>query len=395
MSRGRRPPAGHLARARAAVTFIFAANGAVFGSWAPRIPEVKLDLGLSTGTLGLILLAPAIGSLLSMPLAGAAAVRWGSNTALRYLAVAFFAVSTGIGWAGSGLVLFVVLGGWGFCMGALDVVMNTQGVTVEKAYGRSILSSFHAGFSLGALAGAGVGAACAAAAVPVEAQLTAFAITLLVVFIPVSRYYLPDLIEAHAQRAPLFARPSAALLALAAAAFAVLLCEGAATDWSTLFLRAELGAGPGVAGLAYVAFSATMTLGRLLGDRLLIRYGRIPAVRISASVACLGLAAGLGGAELFGRGTAGVVSAVLGFALLGAGISFVFPALLAEAGRGHGAAGPALAAVSTGGYSGLLLGPALIGGLAELSDLRWALWTLPVLAGATALLVGARQRVHE
>ncbi|MGD9986819.1 MFS transporter [Pseudonocardia sp.] len=381
-------------RAWLAVALTFAANGSVFGSWAPRVPEVKAALDLSDGLLGLALLAPGAGSLLTLPLAGGIAARWGSGRTTRWALLAFFASSLPIAWAaasGGGVTaLFGALLLFGATMGALDVLMNAQGITVEQAYGRSVLSSFHAVFSLGALGGTLVGSLAAAHHVPLLWQFAVLGAFWLAVVLPLSAAFLPDPpVPDDAPRPPVFAVPRGPLVPLAVAAFAVLLVEGSTADWSAVLLRDSLAAGPAAAGAAFAAFSATMTLGRLVGDRVLTRLGRRRAVRSFAGFGAAGLAAGLLVAEAAGPPVA-VPAAVAGFLLLGAGISITFPALLAEAGVTGPRAAPALAAVSSGGYFGFLVGPTVIGGLAELTSLRSAIWFVVLMALLPVVLVRTR-----
>jgi MFS family permease len=374
--------------ARAAVTYTFAANGALFGAWAPRIPEVKAELGLSSGALGLALLGLAVGSLVSLPLGGAAASHFGSATATRVAFLAFFPLALLPLVAPNGFVLFVALAVWGLAIGGLDVTMNTQGVSVERRYGRSVLSSFHAAFSLGALLGAAIGSAAAALEVPFLLQQAVFGAVLVAGWLPLQRSFVPDAGRGDEEPAPLFARPTGILVALGVAAFAALLVEGAVADWSAVYLREDLDAGPGVAGFGFVAFSATMTLGRLAGDWLLTRFGRYRVVQVLTAGATVGLAAGLASGT-----TAG---AVLGFALVGLGISCAFPATLSAAGEGLLHPGPALAAVSTCGYLGFLIGPPSVGGLAEIVGLPAALWLLVGLTAvvAAAITVSARHAAN-
>ncbi|WP_169382864.1 MFS transporter [Pseudonocardia acidicola] len=380
-------------RARLAVSVIFAANGALFGSWTPRIPEVKAGLGLSDGVLGLALLAPAVGSLVTLPLAGGIAARFGSGRSTVVAAVVFWLSALPIALAGDALTLWLALFGFGAAMGALDVLMNAQGVTVEQAYGRSVLSSFHATFSLGALLGAGAGSLAAELAVPLLGQFAILGGFSLVLFLPLSRYFLPDPpAPDDAGPVPLFALPRGPLVPLALAAFAVLLAEGSTADWSAVFLRQSLDAGPAAAGAAFAAFAATMTTGRLVGDRVLTRLGRRRAVRLFTGFGASGLAAGLALAEVAGPGPAAVAAAVAGFALLGVGLSVTFPALLAEAGVTGVRAAPALAAVSTGGYLGFLVGPTVIGGLAELTTLPIAIWFVVATAALPVAALRARAR---
>jgi MFS family permease len=372
-----------LGRARAAVVVVFAANGAMFGNWAVRIPVVKADLHLSDAVLGAALLVPAAGALVSMPLAGALSARFGSRPATAGSALVFFLVPCLVGLAPSLPWLVPALLVFGLAYGALDVVMNAQAVTVERAGGRPVMSSFHAAFSGGALIGSLTGALAAAADLPLAVHLGVTGLVLLAVSAPLFPAMLCE--EGRAERSarergPLFAWPRGRLLPLAVIAAVVLLAEGAVADWSAVYLRQELDAAAGTAGLAFTAFSLTMVAGRLAGDRLVAAWGRVRAVRVSASVA---LASGL--VVVLAPSVAGVV---LGFAGLGLGLACVVPLVFVAAAGDDHEPGPALAAVSTPGYVGFLLGPPAIGGLAEIVGLGAALALLPVLLAGVALLAG-------
>ena len=368
-----------LVRARAAVVAIFAANGAMFGNWAVRIPDVKVDLGLSEAALGGALLVPAIGSLISMPLAGAWSARYGSRPATASAAVVFFAVPVLLGVAPSLLWLVPALFLFGLAIGSLDVTMNAQAVTVERAGSRPVMSSFHAAFSGGALLGSLTGALAAANDVPLALHLGATGLALFAVTGPLFGAMLREE-QADGPRGPLFAWPRGRLLPLALIALAVLLAEGAVADWSAVYLRQELGAGVGTAGLAFTAFSLTMVAGRLAGDHVVARWGRVRAVRVSALIAMAG--------GLVVVLVPSVFVAVLGFAAMGIGLACVVPLVFVAAAGDDPEPGPALAAVSTPGYVGFLIGPPLIGGLGELVGLAGALALLPVLLAGVALLAG-------
>ncbi|WP_347057732.1 MFS transporter [Blastococcus sp. HT6-30] len=366
-------------RARLAVTVVFAANGAVFGNWAVRIPTVKSDLGLSDAALGGALLVPAIGALVAMPLIGALSARFGSRTTTIASALLFFAVPVFLGLATSLPWLVPVLLVFGLAFGSLDVAMNAQAVTVERVLARPVMSSFHAAFSAGALAGSLTGSLAAAMDLGLAAHLGGTGLVLFLLTAPLFPALLrEERIEGPA--GPLFAWPRGRLLPLAVIALVVLLAEGAVGDWSAVHLRDELGASAGVAGLAYTAFSVTMVAGRLAGDRVVAAWGRVRTVRISALVATAG------GVLVVAGPTVAVVLA--GFAALGIGLACTVPLVFSAAAEGEAEAGPALAAVSTPGYLGFLLGPPVIGGLAELVGLSAALGLLPVLLAGVALLAG-------
>ena len=368
-------------RARGAVTAIFFLNGLLFGAWAARIPAIRDRLALSDGELGLALAFLPIGAIIAMPLAGALAARAGSRRATR-AAFALACATIGVVAFAPSLAAFAALAfALGVGMGSLDVSMNVHGVTVERRYGRPILSSFHAAFSLGGLAGAGLGALVAGAGVDVRVHLAVAAALCGTVGLVWSRRFLPASADAAAAQDPVFVRPPRRLWALGALAFACLLIEGGAADWSGVYIKDELGTGPGVAALGFTAFSVTMTLGRIFGDRLVTRFGSARLVRTGGLVA----AVGFGGALVLST----PLAALVGFACLGAGMSSVIPIVFRTAGQAPGiASGVALSAVSSVGYLGFVAGPPAIGGIAELIGLPAALGVLVALAAAVAALAG-------
>ena len=368
-------------QARSAVTAIFLLNGLLFGSWAARIPAIRDRLSLSDGELGIALAFLPIGAIVAMPLAGAVAARAGSRRATR-VAFTLACVTIGVVALAPSLAVLAALAlALGVGMGSLDVSMNVHGVTVERRYGRPILSSFHAAFSLGGLAGAGLGALVAGAGVDVRVHLAVAAALCGTVGLVWSRRFLPASADAAAAQDPVFVRPPRRLWALGALAFACLLIEGGAADWSGVYIKDELGTGPGVAALGFTAFSVTMTLGRIFGDRLVTRFGSARLVRTGGLVA----AVGFGGALVLSTPPA----ALVGFACLGAGMSSVIPIVFRTAGQAPGiASGVALSAVSSVGYLGFVAGPPAIGGIAELIGLPAALGVLVALAAAVAALAG-------
>ncbi len=367
-------------RARAAVAITFAANGLLFGSWVPRIPEVKHDLHLSSAALGFALLAPAVGSVLSMKVYGRASARFGSARVTRFSLVLFCAFAWLPGLAVDLPTLGLTLLIWGTAIGGLDVVMNAQGVTVEHAYVRPVLSGFHAAWSLGSLTGALLGGVGAGADVPISAQQGVLAGVVVVGGLLVGRAYLPDPPPHHAE-APTRGRrrgmPELRLLLLGIAGLFALLSEGAVADWSGVLLRDDLHAHPGQVGLAYAAFSTTMTAGRLAGDRVVHALGRARSIAVLTAIGAAGLAAGLATSALLGT--------VIGFALLGIGLSVMVPVIFSTAADGA-APGPAIATVSTLGYTGFLVGPTAIGLIAEDTSVPFALWLLPIFTTAGGVL---------
>jgi len=374
---------GGLRAARVAVAVVFFLNGFGFSNWVVRIPAVRDHLGLDKGTLGLALLGASVGSLISMPLVGGLAARFGSRPVVGVMAAGFCVVLALPGFAGGAAALALSLVVVGVFMGGLDVSMNTQAVAVERGYGRPIMSSFHAMFSLGGLAGSVVGGVAASAGVGVSEHLLGIGASMAVVVALAYRRLLPARTDASAT-GPAFARPTRALAGLGMIAFCVLLGEGAMADWSAVYLRGTLGTDAGFAALGYAAFSVAMAAGRFAGDRLLFRFGPRTVVRVGGLLAAVGFGCGL----LLGE----PVAALAGFACAGAGFATVFPAALSAAGRtGAMPSGPAVAAVSTSGYLGFLVGPPTIGFAADHVGLGMALYLIVALSAAVAVLAGTTE----
>ena len=371
-------------RTRVAIAVLFFADGLLIGSWASRIPAVKLHAQLTDTKLGLALFAAALGALVAMPLAGWLSGIVGSRrvtvVALSLGSVALFGATLAGGLAGLAVALFVF--GAGF--GAINVSANAQGLALERLYGRSILSSFHAAFSGGALAGAGLGALAAAAGIGQQAHLGTVAIVVGAAVVAFTPRLLPSEADDAGPTLTLV-RPPRALLVVGAAAFFTLFAEGAAADWSAVYLSSSLGA---VAALAYTAFSLAMVGSRLAGDRLNSRFGPATLVRAGGVLAAAGLAVALASAS--------TVAGLVGFGAMGAGLGVVVPVLFRAAGsRRDVAAGIGVAAVSTIGWLGFLAGPPTIGFAAGAVGVRGALWIVVLAAVALALLapsVGSARR---
>src|SRR6266516_1058092 len=366
--------------ARVAVAVTFFVNGALIGTWAARIPAIKAHLGLDAPQLGLALLGPALGSLAGIPLAGALVARRGSRPVTRMAVFAHCDALPLAGLAPSLVTLWGALVLFGLANGLLDVSMNSQGVVVERAYGRPIMASFHGLFSLGALAGALGGAAAAAARLTPGMQFTLAAAVLMVAGGVASRWLL--VAGDGAGQGPRVARLTRRLVLLGIVGFCCLFGEGAAGDWSAVFLREVRSASPALAAGAFAAFSLAMTGGRLVGDRVTGRLGPRRALRAGASLAATGLLLAL----LVPTRATGL----LGFGLLGTGLSITIPIVFSSAGRGAaGPAGPAIASVTGMSYLGGLVGPPLIGLVAGHVGLTRALGLVAVLAATAAVLSGA------
>src|SRR5918994_1241729 len=312
---------------RLAITTVFFVSGLVYTSFYARLPAIQAHLDLRPGALGLALLGAPAGLLVAQPLVGAVIARRGSRpvvalTPLLVLTAVLPALAVDV------TSLFLAVLAVGASNGALDIAMNAQGLAVENAAGRRLFGSLHAALSFGALGGAALAAAAGAL---------------------VARATLHGLPASHPQAASVrFARPSRPLALLGAIAFCALFAEGAMFDWASVYLARELHTTDGAAALGLAAFLVTMGAGRLAADTLAGRFGRAAIARTSALLATAGLAAALA--------TTNPVMACTGLAVMGLGLSALFPLTL-HATRSQPAAGPALAAVSTLGYTGFLAGP--------------------------------------
>jgi hypothetical protein len=368
---------------RAAITLVFFANGALFASWASRIPALADRTDASTGSLGLALLAPAVGAVLTMPQVGRLLPGRSSRAFTRAAVVALMVAIALPGLATSVAGLAIALAIVGSANATLDVAMNAQGVTVERRLHKPILSSLHAAFSFGGFAGAGLGALAAAAGVAPLHHLIAAAFLFGVPGLLAIRPLLahdedPD---ADAERLRLRRLPGR-LAVLGVAAFFCLLAEGGASDWSAALVSGPLDASQALGAISYAIFSVAMAAGRLVSDALWARWGAVGLLRRAGALAAVGFTAALV------AGTA--PAALIGFAALGLGLSGVVPTLFRAAADQPGVpTGPALAAVSSLGYLGFLAGPPIIGGLAELAGLQVAIGLLAVSAGLVVALAPA------
>lgn len=372
-------------RARAPVTVVFVVLGLSAGTWAARIPAIKAALHLSPGILGLALLGPAAGSVLTMPLAGAIMAtvppRRVVQCALLLLA-GMLPLTTVVSdpWQ-----LFAVLAGWGAGLGVVDVGMNLEAAAVQDRLGRRTMSGFHAAFSVGGLAGAGLGGLAAASGVSAGADFVLVGVVVLVAGGVSAQFFSAARPVRHPAGSPAGRQVSRwplwslALVCLAAMSFGSFLAEGVVADWSAVYLHSSLGAPLGLAAVGYTVFSCTMTGGRLAGDRMADLAGPARLVRLSAGLAAVGFALAL----LIGQ----VWSGLVGFALLGVGLSVVVP-LVFTAAAATGRPGPNLALVTTSGYVGMLVGPPLVGGVAQAIGLHAALGIDVILCTMCAALAG-------
>jgi MFS family permease len=367
-------------RARLGVSVLFFVNGALFASWVTRVPDVRDRIDAGEAELGLALLGIAAGSMVAMPLAGrlcerrggrGVAIVSGSASCAALLLPALAADVPQLAAA-----LFVV----GATAGTLDVSMNVEAITVERTYRRPLMPSFHGWFSVGGLAGALAGGSAAALAAEAGAHLAA-AGALGAAAVAWSARLVPAAPAPALERSAGESRTrvTRVLVICGLVAFCAAFGEGAMADWSALYFTDTLDTGGGLAAMGYAAFAGAMAVGRFGGERAIAAHGHAGTLQLGCGAMAVALAVGLVSADS--------VTTLAAFAVAGLGVACAFPIVLSIAGGGEGArSGPAVALVSTIGYTGFLAGPSLIGVVAEHTTLAWGLGLVAVLAAVAAVL---------
>lgn len=372
-------------RARIAVLVHFLVNGAGLGIWAARLPALRDELGLTVGDIGTVLFIGGLAAVLMLRIAGPVIERHGSRRVTQIAGVlgmlAFAAPAAATSFATLVVAMLLITSAISF----QDVGMNSQGIAMERRWERPLMSSFHAAFSVGLAGGAALGGAAAELGITYRTTFVAGALLWLAAVLAVNPWLLRDPGKGRQDRAEKKARgplPHRALLiALGVIGFASFIGEGAAVDWTALYLTDETGAREGVAAVGVVAFSTAMVVGRLAGDRLAARFGALPLIAVGTGVAGSSLALGV----LVGGTWVGIAA----FAFVGIGLSIVVPQVFAAAGTlAPERTASALSLVSMLSYTGFLLGPATIGRLAEWWTIGQAL-LLPatLVLGATLIAV--------
>ena len=366
------------ARAALSTRLCFFMAGFAMSSWAPMVPFAKSRLGLDDGTLGALLLCLGLGSLFAMPFAGALVARAGCRrviaaTVLLVCVMLPLLVVVPSPWM-LGLALLV----FGAGAGSLDCTMNIQAILVERAHGRPMMSGFHGLFSVGGIAGAGgVSVLLTQGVSPLHALLVVVLIIGLLLAVSVAH----NLPYGASREGPAFAVPHGVVTVIGVFCFVLFLTEGAVLDWSAVFVTGVLAVPAAKAGLCFAAFSTTMTVCRLTGDRFVKYMGPRRTVIGGATLAAFGLAL----ATLVPSWSV----ALLGFALVGVGCSNIVPVMFSLVGKqSEMPENVAVPAITTIGYAGILLGPALIGFISHASSLAVALLTLCAMLLGVAL--GAR-----
>ncbi|MCL2542336.1 MAG: MFS transporter [Nocardioidaceae bacterium] len=388
-------------QAKTAVGVVFALNGLTFSCLAARLPDVRADLGLDNGALGLLLLAIAVGSIAALSIGGHLIARLGPATVVRIgttVALSGFAL-TAIGVSGlhsTGLTA-AAFAMYGVGIATWDLAMNVEAAEVERALGRTIMPRFHAGWSLGSFGGAGVGVALIRWDVPAAAHLVVGGLIGAAGAAAAARWFLgssetPEPVAATSAAAavPVRARrstwtePRTLAIGLMVLCFAAV--EGAANDWLSLALIDGYDAPHWVGVAGFALFVSAMTTGRLLGPLVLDRFGRVPVLALTAVVSG-------GGVLLVVFGAVAPVI-VLGILLWGLGAALGFPVGISAAADDPAGAARRVSVVSTIGYGAFMAGPPLLGALGDHVGTLRALIAVAVLMAVAAATVPAARK-HE
>ena len=392
------PVARELRRARGAVAACFFLNAVFYAGLVPRLPEVKAQLELSSTAFGAALAALPLGALLAGLSSAPLIRRFGSGRVASYglvaLGVTVWTIAVAPGWLWLAAALLVL----GALDAVVDVAQNAHGLRVQRLYRRSILNSFHALWSIGAVAGGLLGSAAAGLGVPLGWQLALGAAVFGVVALAIARAMLPGSDEPEPEPVAAVAGavdtgavelprerprrravvPALAVLGVLAACGAFV--EDAGASWSALYLRTELDTGAATAGLGFVALMVAMTVGRLTGDRVVDRFGQRRVAQLGGALGAAGMGLALA--------LPSVPTTLVGFALAGLGVATLVPAVYQAADELPGLAhGTGLAVINWLLRLGFLFSPPLIGAVADATSLRVALLVV-VLAGVGALVLG-------
>lgn len=347
---------------RIGISLLFFFYGLSYASWASRIPDIQQKLHLTETQLGAVLLGMPIGSFLTLPLSGFLIAKIGSRNVIRFSTLLYSCMLMCVGFSQTIWQLTIFLFLFGSFGNMINISINTQAVALENVYDRRIMSSFHGAWSLAGLAGASLGTFFMGSGFAVRYHFLLIGLVALLVFIGCTFYLVNDQ-PTQQKRGPLFSMPGKAFISYGAIAFCSMMCSGAMFDWSGVYFKKVINAPHEYVGIGYTAFMISMTATRFITDWLTHHMG------VKKIVIWCGIftAAGLVIAVAFPY----VLAATFGLLLIGIGVSPVVPLVFSAAGKSNASSpGVAIAAVSTFGFVGLLIGPPMIGFIAGLTTLK-------------------------
>jgi MFS family permease len=380
----------HRTTLRVAVGSLFFLAGLCFASWASRIATVQQTMGLSDAGLGAVLFSLPVGLMCSLPFSGWIITRIGSKRLLLSAILVYGVALVSLGLAKNTFQLVICLLCYGFASNAVNISVNTQAVAAEGLHEKPIMASFHGLWSLAGFTGAGIGTIMIANGVNPFHHFVIILMVLIVGVIIASRYLYDDseaVRNVSSTTMPLLMRLKLMipLLTLGTIAFCSMICEGAMFDWSVIYFKKVIAVPIALQGAGFTAFMLTMAGGRFVADWFAHRFGLKRTLQVSGTLTTTGLLI----AVLFPH----FYTAMAGFLLVGAGVSSVVPMVYSAAGKSKTMSpGVALAAVSTIGFIGFLVGPPLIGFIAGLATLR-ASFVFIAIMGASVVILSSRAKI--
>ena len=376
-----------LRRTRLAVFLFYFGQGIGFASWASRIPDIKHSLDLSDAALGSILLALPAGQLFTMPLSAKLVTKYGSKKMLTITAPLYVVALTNLGLATAPWQLAAFLFLFGVIGNMANIALNTQGVETEKLYNRPINTSFHGAWSVAGFAGALIGL------LMVNMHVKPYQHFLVIILLGWTnvlinhKHLVGGKSEGSATKRPFFIKPEGQLLQLGIIAFCSMATEGAMFDWSGVYFKDVVLAPQSLVVLGYASFMVMMSIGRFIGDAVILNIGRKRTMQFSGIIISCGMALSV----LFPY----MVTATIGFMMVGLGVSTNIPSVYSVAGRNEKVPpGIALAMVSSVSYLGFLMGPPLIGYISALSSLRYSYALIGCFGLLISYLVTRIKAVH-
>jgi MFS family permease len=363
---------------RIVLSGFFFFTGICFASWASRIPDIKMQLGLNDAELGAMLLFLPVGSFLGIPISGSLTSIYGSNRMLKIAAVLYPLALILIGTITQTWQLGICLFVFGMAGNFYNVAVNTQAVVLSKLFDKSIISTFHGFWSLAGFVGGLVGGFFVAKHI---SPLHQFIFVALVAIIYLA-FAHPYLMPSEKNKQPLnkiWNKPSTLMLQFGFIALGNMICEGMMFDWSGIYFQKVVLVSNQYRTMGYVSFMACMTIGRMFADRLINYWGARNQLMLSGILVTTGL--------IIAVMLPGIILSTLGFMLVGFGVSSVIPTIYGSVGRSAapGQASIALASVSSIGFFGFLIGPPIIGFLSQAMGLRWTFLSISLLGMATFL----------
>lgn len=370
---------------RIAVSVFFFCQGLSFASWASRIPDIKTALHLNEAGLGSILLALPIGQLLTMPFSGRLVTRFGSKYVLRVAVVGYVISLTNIGLVDKPWQLALTLAAFGIFGNMCNISVNTQAVHAEGLYQRPIMASFHGIWSTAGFSGALMGSLMMKLDIRPYYHFWIIALFAIVMMLIFNKYLLLTPTSKSASSFKKFKWPHGSLLMLGVIAFCCMSAEGCMFDWSGVYFKQVVKAQGSLVSLGYASFMIMMATGRFTGDKLAFKFGRKKMVQISGVLIFTGMMI----AVLFPA----LITATIGFLIVGFGVSSIIPLMFSTAGKvKEVASGIAIATVSGIGFFGFLIGPPLIGYIAQLAGLQYSFAVIALMGIGITLIIN---RIRE